>query len=168
MNNNEIRRKIIEELYNIYEKNHLRNMPKGKLKDKIGVEYNELNRNVNYLKDKGYVTLIMGMGDYYAAKITADGIDLIESPEEFNTLFPQLNITQNIVHDSSNVVISSDNFINISDSFNQIYQNPEFLNSNHKEEIKKIIQELQIELQNEAVNKNKIQNYYNWLKINAN
>jgi hypothetical protein len=167
MNNNGIRRRIIEELYNSNEEKPGLMTPHGRLIDEIGIENNELDRNINYLHEKRFIDLLRA-GKYYAAKITPKGIDLIENPEEFNTLFPQVNITQNIVQDSSHVVIGSNNSININESFNEIYQDPEFRNSNNKEQIKDIIQELQIELGNETVNKSKIQKCYDWLKINAN
>ena len=166
MNNNQIRRKIIEELYKSNEKKPGLTTPHGRLRNEIGIEDNELDRNINYLKDKGYIHLTTAM-DYYAAKITDKGIDLIEDNNEFNTKFPLLSINQNIVQNSTNVNIGSNNSINISDSFNQIYQDPNFVKANNKEEIQKIILEIQKELQNDAVSKSKIKDSVDWLRTNA-
>ena len=104
MNNNQIRRKIIEELYKSNEEKPGVTTPHGILRNKLGIEDNELDRNINYLKEKGYIELITAM-NYYAAKITHKGIDLLEDDNEFNTKFPLLNINQNIVKDSTNVNI---------------------------------------------------------------
>ncbi|KAF5081056.1 MULTISPECIES: hypothetical protein [Methanobacterium] len=49
MDNQKIRRKILEFLYNRARETY-RKIPQGILKQELGIEYNELNFNIDYLE----------------------------------------------------------------------------------------------------------------------
>lgn len=108
MDNNEIRRKILEVLYD-QEMNNPKIIPKGILKKKSGIEYNKLDPNINYLEDKGYIQVTRAMGGYYATKITAKGIDYIENNEEVKS-----NITQHFHGNIENFALGDINNYNTS------------------------------------------------------
>lgn len=85
MDNQKIRRKILEFLYDSA-KNSSNKVPKGILKQELGIEYGELDFNIDYLKDEGYIDVEEGMRGYYAVVIKSKGINLVENPNEFNNL----------------------------------------------------------------------------------
>lgn len=169
MDNNEIRRKILDILYN----NKLNNLEEGfyniKLQEKFSnIDENIFNFNLNYLKKKRLIrsTTVLGQR-YYIVKITIDGIDVVEDNEKLNRFFPIIN--QTIVSNSPGTVINSNNVsINIQESFNLIYQEINERNPKNKSEIKSKIDELKKELEKDEINKSKVQKCSEWLKRNAN
>jgi hypothetical protein len=78
MDNQEIRRILLELLYN----HGMSEMSIGILEENLGIGYGELDPNINYLEDKGYIKGYNSLEGYYAAKITAKGIDYIENKKE--------------------------------------------------------------------------------------
>lgn len=168
MDNNEIRRKILDILYN----NKLNNLEKGfyntKLQEKFSnIDENIFNFNLNYLKKKRLIwsTTVLGQR-YYIVRITTDGIDVVEDNEKLNKFFPIIN--QTIVSNSPGTVINSNNVsINIQESFNQIYQEINERNPQNKSEIKSKVDELKQELEKDEINKSKVQECSQWLKGNA-
>lgn len=170
MNKKEIRRNILEILYEIEEKHPGNYFPGGKLEQKLGLNKNQTTFHINYLEDEGYILTTRGMRGYYAAKISNKGINLVENDEEFTKLFPPVSITQYNIKNSSGFSAGDFNIVNINiqDSFNQIYEQIDHENPSNKEEIKAVIHDLEKELQKEFINKSKINKNYNWLKRNAN
>lgn len=83
-------------------------IPKGDLKNKLGIEYTKLDPNVDYLKSKGFIDVNSGMGGYYAAKITAKGMDKIENNEDDK----QSIITQNFYGNVENLALGDINKYN--------------------------------------------------------
>jgi hypothetical protein len=60
------------------------------LAERTGLEREDLPANVYYLRDRGLVELMTGYSTalFATARITADGIDLVENHYQFNLLFP--------------------------------------------------------------------------------
>ncbi len=170
MDNKEIRRKILEALYKHEEQNPGRFLPSGNLKKLVDIEEKKLESNVYYLKRGRYIEIREFLQGYHA-KIANRGIDLVENNEEFNRIFPPVNITtihnsKGVVVGSNNVEIKIDESINITDSFNEIYDKAnDFENA---EEIKERIKVIEEELKKDNINKSQIKSSMDWLKRNAN
>ncbi len=171
MNNDEIRRKILEILYEKDKEEPFRFMSRNLLKEKLNVEDNKLDSNVLYLKEKNLI--ILGKEHtqtkpFIRAIITAKGKDLVENKEEFNSMFP-INITQNIISNGIGAAIGNNNSINISieDSFKKIYDDIQKQDMSNKEEIIKNVKEIEDELKKDSIDKNKIKKSIDFLKTNA-
>jgi hypothetical protein len=81
---------ILSLMYDHYQQNPLDMLTPADLMTDGGVTRDELVANIHYLSDRGLVELMLG---YYpplfaAARITPDGIDLVENDREFNQVFP--------------------------------------------------------------------------------
>jgi hypothetical protein len=166
MNNDDIRRQILQSLYDYEINKPDEGITNIQLKEEISIDENKFNFNFNYLKSKRLVRGITILGKpYYRVRITTNGIDVVEN-DEIDTLFP---IIQNIVNHSPGTVINSDNVsINIQESFNQIYQEIAEMNTENKSEIIVNVNKLKEELEKDNINKSKVQECSNWLKRNAN
>jgi len=110
MTNQEIRRKILELLYNEYQIHPYLTVSAKDLLYKIGITKQELFTNIVYLEEKGYVELQKALGTpFISARISVYGIELVEDESEFNIKF---RIRQNITHiegDMIGVVSQGDN-----------------------------------------------------------
>jgi len=85
-----IRRRILLMLYDRYLQDPLNmSTPQDVLEDGT-VPRADLMANMHYLSDRGLVELMMGYNPplFAAARITADGIDLVENPFQFDLWFP--------------------------------------------------------------------------------
>jgi hypothetical protein len=171
LNNDEIRGKILDILYkqNQEHPGGLSNLlPRDFLKEKLGIEDNELNRNVLYLKDQGFLDIPIDAGHvtFLTASITSKGIDLVEHPERFN---PTPAFVQHInISNSPGAVVNSQNVtVNIQDSFNNLYEKVNSSNSENKEEINSKVREIQEELENENINTSKVRKSIDYFKSNA-
>jgi DNA-binding MarR family transcriptional regulator len=77
-------------LYDAYQTHpHLMLSPK-EVMDAAGVTHDELVRNIFYLEEHGLVECLKGFGTalFGAAKLTAQGVDVVEDEEKLNELFP--------------------------------------------------------------------------------
>ena len=77
-------------MYNHYQQNPLEMLTPDDLMTGGGISREELIASIHYLSDRGLVELMLG---YYppmfaAARITPDGIDLVENAKEFDLAFP--------------------------------------------------------------------------------
>ncbi|MBZ2164502.1 hypothetical protein [Methanobacterium spitsbergense] len=165
----EIRKKILEILYEKDRENFRQYIDREELQEKLHIDFNELDSDVINLKDKGLLEIITASHVYFlAARITTYGKDLVENENELINQSP-VSFTQNIVSNSSGVFINShDISINIQDSFNEIYSQIENKNPQNTDEVKEMVTRLQSELTKENINKTNIQKISNWLRKNAN
>jgi len=169
MDNKEIRRNILEYLYQMDEENPQNLISKEEIISFLGVEGKKIDSNIIYLEEKGYVKLEKYIGALFGhARITSYGKDLVENPEEFNSKFP-IHVTQNIVTNSTGTIIGDNNTqsLTISDSFNTIYHELEKRNPDKKSEIKKQIKIIENELKKETPNISIIKKASEFLKNNA-
>jgi hypothetical protein len=158
LDNNQIRRKLLEILYKYAADNPGEEMPDGLLKEELDITKKELKFNVDYLYEEGYVNITTFIGGDFDVKINSNGINLVEDNSRFNNKFPLINLTQNFVHNSSGVVINSNNVnINIDESFNQILFKIEEEPLENKNKIKDAIKTIEKEFKKENINKSEIQ-----------
>ena len=170
MENKEIRRKILEYLYQRDEENPQNYVSKQKLIGFLDVEGKKVDTNILYLEEKGYVELIKGIGAglFSSARINSYGKDLVENADQFNIEFP-IRLTQNIVTNSPGTIIGNDNIqtIEVSKNFNLIYEKIEKINPEKKEEIKSAVKSIEEELNKNNTNKSTVKKSLDFLKQNA-
>lgn len=85
-----VRRRILQALYQRYLHDPLDMAAPQDVMDDAGVAREDLVANVYYLQDRGLIELLMGYNPplFAAARMTADGIDLVENAFQFNLRFP--------------------------------------------------------------------------------
>ncbi len=85
-----IRRRLLTTLYERYMKNPIEMLTPSDFLEDCGVDRHELIVNMHYLADRSLVELMMGYNPplFASARITANGIDLVENRFEFNLRFP--------------------------------------------------------------------------------
>ena len=82
MKRRNIRKKILKILYDFYFRNPGHFMSRGELRRKLKISNRELDANMIYLEDIGYVELLKSLGSIFRmAKITSLGIEFIENEE---------------------------------------------------------------------------------------
>jgi len=86
-----VRRLLLERLYERYMHDPLGMLGPPDLLDGGIVSRESLIPNIHYLHDRGLVELMLGFSApmFDGARITADGIDLVENTSEFGLRFPQ-------------------------------------------------------------------------------
>ena len=91
MTNNEIRRKILQILYESFAEHPYNRTTPREFKENLDVGLKALHFNIIYLEEKGYVELSKPLEGsmFVAARITPKGIDLVEDECEFNVLYPE-------------------------------------------------------------------------------
>jgi len=86
-----VRREILTILYDHYMADPMAMLTPADLLAKGTLCRDDLAANVHYLRDRGLAELMLGFNPilFDAARITADGIDLVENRFEFNLRFPE-------------------------------------------------------------------------------
>ncbi|MCX8063783.1 MAG: hypothetical protein N3G21_01260, partial [Candidatus Hydrogenedentes bacterium] len=86
-----IRRWILIKLYERYLENPTEMLGPEDFLETGLIDKKQLSVNIHDLYDMQFVELITGYNPpmFVAARITPKGIDLIENPREFDTLFPE-------------------------------------------------------------------------------
>jgi len=87
-----VRRRLLTILYEKYNQDPLDMPTPEDILEDGSVVRAELLANIHYLHDRGLVELMIGYNPpmFAAARITADGIDVVENAYEFNLRFPAL------------------------------------------------------------------------------
>lgn len=90
MTNIEIRRKILEMLYERFKEHPYHRITPKEFKEALNIGLKELNYNIIYLEEKGYVELQKPLEGniFVGARITTNGIDLVEDEYQFDIIFP--------------------------------------------------------------------------------
>ncbi len=85
-----MRRRLLTILYEHYLKDPLEMLTPDDVLEDGTLKKEELLANIHYLSDRGLVELMIGYNPpmFAAARITAEGIDLVEDHFEFNLRFP--------------------------------------------------------------------------------
>jgi hypothetical protein len=169
LDNKEIRRKILEFIYQKNEEKPGYRVKREELQQYLDIPDNKLINNILYLEEKCYLKLQKSIGSQFVdAQINSYGIDLVENPDEFNNKFP-INITQNVIQNSKNIIIGNKNVqtISISDSFNSIYNDIEKKDPENKDQILNKIKEIEQELKKENPKKSVLIESILFLKENA-
>ena len=95
MDNNEIRKTILQSLYDDYYSNGYVGLTNSSsLPDKVGVDKTLVGANLRYLFEKRMIegTPVPNGSGFGYFKITSFGIDAIENPEKYSGMFPFLQI----------------------------------------------------------------------------
>jgi len=168
MDDKQIQRQLLEILNDFNAENPEYYLARGYLVDKLKIDDKTLEKNVLYLNKEKYVDIARSIGlSFNSVKITDKGIDLVESPELFNSMFPTDDAAP-IIQKSQKVVTASDDVnLSIENSFNEIYNTIESLNLENKDEIWQKVSIIREELKKDKISKSKIRNSTKWLKMNA-
>ena len=144
---------ILELLYK-----HLRDDPMGSgvdraiIQDTLKLSENQMDINMSYLDDKTLVKLFRTISSQWTfAKITADGIDVIENKERYVDKFPFAQASTSQIHENVfQTVRSQVSFAQqVTDAFKQAYDQVRAtkLSTADKEKIEKQLKALEKELQ---------------------
>lgn len=107
MADNEIRDTILRKLKETYDTNPHGDLDKEDLLSTLGVSETELDRNIKYLGDKGYIDVEWFLGGGFFARINSYGIDKIEEKNELLVKETE-KISECVEHD---VFIDIKNFV---------------------------------------------------------
>ncbi len=115
MNNIQIRRRILEMLYEVHDRDPEGGIELSELAQCLRLPLDRVRSNLVYLCDpdkklaqlkKTSVETSVGSGRiYHFVRITATGIDLLDDPNEFNSRFPPQVIYQYVAGDNLEVTI---------------------------------------------------------------
>jgi len=131
---------------------------------------------MSYLDEKGLISLSRGIGNWFYARITAFGIDVVENKEKYGEEFPFLQtVVQEIHGDVYGTIIQA---VKSQVSFNQQASNAfqqariltetnEGISPSLREEIQEHLNLLEKELKTKEPDAGKIQKSWIWLKRNA-
>lgn len=88
--NRNIRRRILLTLYDTYQTHPHSMLSPREVMDAAEVTYDGLLQNIFYLEERGFVECLKGFGTtlFGAAKLTAEGVDIVEDLKTLNELFP--------------------------------------------------------------------------------
>ncbi|HRZ16708.1 MAG TPA: hypothetical protein P5141_04015, partial [Candidatus Hydrogenedentes bacterium] len=87
-----IRRTLLKALYEQYREDPLEMVEPERLLPKVDGDRRSLMFNMHYLSDRGLVEMMLGYRPplFSGARITADGIDLVENRTLFDAKYPPL------------------------------------------------------------------------------
>jgi uncharacterized LabA/DUF88 family protein len=90
MTNIEIRRKIMEMVYEKFKEHPYYRITPKEFKEALNIDLKTLNFNIVYLEEKGYIELQKPLEGslFVGARITSKGIDLVEDKYQFDITFP--------------------------------------------------------------------------------
>lgn len=93
MTNIEIRRKILEMVFECFKEHPYHRITPKEFKEELNIGLKELNYNVIYLEEKGLLELQKPLEGslFVGARITSKGIDLLEDEYKFDIMFPVNN-----------------------------------------------------------------------------
>jgi len=178
INHDEIRHRILEILYKFAQDNpESFGLSKEAFQQILKIPEKKVFFNISYLDEKGLVRASMGIGNWFYAKITAFGIDVVENKEKYREQFPFIQTTIQEIHgDVYGTVIQA---VQSQVSFNQqvttafqqahkIIDTRTDITISLKEEVKKHLNLLEEELKSKEPDLSKIQTLWKWLKSNAN
>lgn len=164
--NNSIKRRILEVLNERYEDNP-EPMRRDELSKQLNVEDLKLNVPVRDLNGEGLVETVKTFGaQFLTVNISDKGRRFINGGGSFNeSLYRGMTIQINSNSPGATNIVGNNN--NLNNRFNEIYQKIENRNPDNKDEIKRIIQNIELELKKKKCDKNKIDRFVELLKQNA-
>ena len=178
VSDDQVRIDILEVLYK-----HLTDDPTSSgvdraiIQDTLKISESQMDLNMSYLEEKTLVTLFRIKGSQWTfAKITAEGIDVVENKERHAEKFPFTQATTNQIHKDvhENVIQIEQSQVSFSqqvtNAFNQAYNQVETskLSKAEKGKIEKQLNALEKELQKtRRADLGTIQKLWEWLKRNA-
>lgn len=163
MDNNDIRKKILEVLY---EAKTIRNplITNNEIIEKLNLKEQSIFFNTQYLHEKNYVKMMLLADGGFFAEITSNGVDIVENTAKLNQLFP----TKLEIINSPGTTVNSDNVsISFNNSFNQLYSQIREIGLDNQVEIEERLKKLEEELKKENLSKSKLQNIISYLKTHT-
>lgn len=90
MTNIEIRRRILEMLYEQFKEHPYYRITPKEFKELLNIDLKTLNFNIVYLEEKGYIELQKPLEGslFVGARITSKGVDLVEDDYQLDITFP--------------------------------------------------------------------------------
>ena len=176
INHDKIRHRILKILYKFAQENpESLGLDKETVLQILQIPEKAIFFNILYLDEKGLVSVSRGIGNWFYARITAFGIDVIENKEKYGEQFPFIQTTIQEIRAPvyGNVVQAVESrvtFNKVSTAFQQarnITDTKEDIPSSLREEIKKLLDLLEEELKSKEPDAGKIKNLWKWLKKNA-
>lgn len=187
MNNIQIRRRILQILYEAHNSSPHNAIEREELAKILGVPLNKIQNNLVYLSDpkKNLITLkktSIEFRTFHFVQITATGIDLVDEPSEFNSSFPPQVIYQYVAGDklevqigdnASDIIVGKDiykiqfgenhSLQDICDRYLTALKNDFDLTLEYEKGIESRLQKLQDTLQCDVPNLGKVQCIKQWL-----
>jgi len=118
MDDKTCRFEILRRLKEAYDKDGFGLLGKFNLQDSLAVEENVVDRNMRYLEQKGLVNVSWTLGGGFRGRITAEGIDFLETGEPSGlAILSPLTVHQEF-HGPVGAVAGRD--INVQISFNEV------------------------------------------------
>ncbi len=145
MSNKEIRSKILNHLYEVYEDDPFYYTSCEKLKLGIRAEEKEIKSNIMYLEQSKLIDVYWVLGGSFMAKINSNGINQIEESQKQGGQ-KNASVILNVDGDISGKVAIGENIIQDMDDFNNlknIVMERKELENNKKSEIILKIEELE-------------------------
>ena len=138
MTNQEIRRKILEQLYELFKNHPYGRITPKELQEALNISLKELQFHVIYLEEKGFIELQKPLEGslFVGARATSKGIDIVEDEYQLDIFFPISKTTAII---PASVFDNLETLVNTTDSSTE-------LNAQQKEMIIEEIREVQDEL----------------------
>ena len=178
LSEDQVRYLVLKTLYENKKKNPTSDgMEKGKLIE-LKIPENSMEFNILYLRDKGLVKLFLYRNTigWWAADITALGIDVIEHKDTYKSSFSFVNTTIQVQGNNYGNIAQAVNGSGISfnqemsNAFKKAYEIIEMkkdISIEQKDTIRKNTSLLEEELQKTEPDAGKIQQSWKWLKRNA-
>lgn len=180
LSNDEIRLAILKLLHDEDQEDAFSSIDKKKIMETLQISDKQADFNIRHLSNKKLVKLFWAKFSFeWRAKITIEGIDVVEHKEKYSDQFPFMQVTvqtQNIQGNAYGVTQAADNAQvsfsqQINDTFQRAYVQVEKANipTEQKEEINKNLKDLEKELQKgKEMDTNTIKKAIERLKQNAN
>lgn len=171
-NDNKIRRQILQTIYEKWKDNPHDITFTTDLLKATGVADNAVQRNLDYLDQKGYLNIVgHTTAGFTGAKITDKGVDLFQDPEEFNQKFP-LTVQQNNYNVSGNngdTIIGDSNTINsnLTQVFREIKKEIDDRQPVDRDEVLNMTSQLETELASKKPNAKKVVDLWGKIKIKS-
>lgn len=156
MTNIEIRRKILEMVYERFREHPYHRVTPKEFRETLNINLRELHYNIIYLEEKGYLELQKPLEGniFVGARITPKGIDLVEDEYQLNIMFP---------HTKTEKAVAS----NVLKEFTLLIgklQSTKNLSTDLKELIIEEVKEISNELQKPAPSYSTVKHYLNKIK----
>ncbi|MCL4353438.1 MAG: hypothetical protein M1484_04065 [Patescibacteria group bacterium] len=169
--NTQIRREIIKVCYAKWQESPHSYVTKGRLQKAIPVTDVEIERNLKYLKEGGFIEANLSSIGYVAVIITKHGIDVYENPTTFNSLF-SLQIEQQTINVGGDILATTINGSNnttivksqVSDAFNAVKKEIRKMDIENNEEAVQLVSQLETEIQKSTPEQNKVRDLWDKIK----
>jgi hypothetical protein len=154
--NQEIRRKILEILYESFVEHPYNRVTPSEFKEMIKIGLKDLHFNMIYLEEKGYVELQKPLEGsvFVGARLTSKGIDLVEDEYQMAVFFPE---------EAAELSVPARALEELNSLIDETNKSAEF-GPDLKELITEEIKEIKLELTNSQPSFSRIRDYMNRLK----